>query len=258
MEHKLQKLNTFKSVTMTVEERNMMRAHGAHVVTTMIPVITESLFHSGVQYGLRIALSTFLFIVFVGGSVSVIANSALPGDPLYTFKVNVNEEVKGLFLNTPEEKVIGQKNRIERRIKEINTLAESKTLTSAKQATVQKAISSHVESLSRDLSTLSTDEPGTATALTVTASLEVSLKANQEALEQLDTTTNPGKNAALKTVSDTLEKLSQQEVKIIAKEIETITNDISDVSTTATHIDTFTPATTLTVDSSTSSTPVAP
>jgi hypothetical protein len=236
MEDKLSQLNKFKQITLTDTERNMMRAHGAHIVTTMIPVVTESLFHRGVQHGLRIALSTFLFIVFVGGSVSVVANSAVPGDKLYAVKVDVNEELKALLLNSTEEKVIWQKNRIVNRVDEIKTLAETQTLTKAKQEIVKKALDGHVKALSKELSTLSDKTPNT--ALNVTASLEESLKASKIAIENTTEIGSTGKEDALKTVDDALKQVSDQEVKIISKEIDDIAGDVetipSESSTTLT------------------------
>jgi hypothetical protein len=231
MEKKLKKLNTYKTIVLSDTEKAMIRAHGAHVVTTMVPVVTTSIFQLGIQHGLRIALSTFIFTVFVGSSISVVANSALPGDPLYAFKVNVNEEVKGMFLKTSEEKVVWQKNRIESRVNEIKTLAETETLTKAKQATVQKALNSHVRGLSKELETLSDQAP--TAALTVTASLEESLKANKEAIKQAPATVISGteKADALKAVDVTLKEVSNQEVKILSKEIDNIANEVSNVPT---------------------------
>ena len=151
MEHKLNQFNKLKTITLHDNERNMLRAHAHHLMTTTASPVVESLFHRGVTHGLRMALSSFLFILFAGGSVSAIASSALPGDPLYSFKVNVNEQVKGFFLKTSEEKVAWQKGRIENRLNEIKTLAETKTLTKAKQATVQKALDDHVTDITKEL-----------------------------------------------------------------------------------------------------------
>ena len=89
MEHNLTKLSRLKSITLNDAERGVIRAHAAHLITTT-PTPIESpyakLFKKGVQHGLRIALSSFLFIVFVGGTVSAVANNALPGAPLYNVK----------------------------------------------------------------------------------------------------------------------------------------------------------------------------
>ncbi len=231
MENKLAKLKALKHITLTTEERNLLRAHAARITIASPILITDSFFKRGVQHGLRIALSSMLFVVFIAGSVSAVANNALPGDPLYSFKINVNEEVKGLFLKTPEEKVLFQQNRIEARVGEIQTLAQSSNLTQAKQAIAENAINDHVAALSVDLTTLA---PGT--ALTVTASLEQTLKANKTAIQNTPDSTNSkdtGKADALKTVDTTLQKVSNQEAQIISQEIDTLNAAVNAVPTNA-------------------------
>lgn len=249
MEYKLQQLKKLTSITLSNEERGLIRSHAAHLILTHSSAPIPSLFFRGVQHGLRIALSAMFFVVFVGGSVSAIADSALPGDPLYAFKINVNEEVKGAFLKTPEEKVVWQKNRIENRVNEIKILAASNTLTKAKQEKAQQAITVHVQELSKELTVLSDEAPST--ALTVTASLEQSLKASRGSLEASNTTTastmmigttiatdaetmdatvpEDGITAALRTVNEALDKVSEEEVKILTKEIDTISKDVKEV-----------------------------
>ncbi len=242
MEDKLQKLNTFKKVELSESERGLLRARLTQITQDNICIpqsAIPSFFYRGVQYGLKISLSTLLFVVFVGGSVSAIADSALPGDPLYTFKINVNEEVKGIFLTTPEEKVAYQKNRVETRVKEIKTLAESETLTMAKQAKAKEALSSQVEKLSKELTALS-DETPTA-ALTVTASIEESLKETRAKISERTNTAeiksdtaptakltavSSPMNEVLKTVDEALEKVSKEEVKILSKELSSIAKEI--------------------------------
>jgi|GEM_PF-1072348 len=258
MEHKLEQLKKLKSITLSNEERGLIRSHAARIIMSEIPSPVPSLFFRGVQHGLRIALSAMFFVVFVGGSVSAIADSALPGDPLYAFKINVNEEVKGSFLKTPEEKVVWQKNRIETRVNEIKTLAASNTLTTAKQAKAKQAIDVHVQELSKELTVLSDEAPDT--ALTVTASLEQSLKGSRASLEAStagnvapmalmrsakmsssaeDSTENTdtvpdetGISAALRTVTSALEQVSKEEVKILSKEINSISKEITTVEVT--------------------------
>jgi thiol:disulfide interchange protein len=230
MDKKLSQLKAFKQTTLTEEERNLLRAHSARIVIASPVLVTESFFKRGVQHGLRIALSSMLFVVFIAGSVSAVANNALPGDPLYSFKINVNEEVKGLFLKTPEEKVAYQQNRVETRVNEIQTLAASNSLTQAKQATAEKALNSNVQALAVDLNTLSDQAP--ATALTVTASLKQTLQANKATLENTpatDTAENTGKIAAINTVNATLQTVSNQEVQIISKEINNISTNVNNV-----------------------------
>jgi hypothetical protein len=226
MKYNLEQLAKLKSLTLTETERGLVRAHAAYlIVNTPVPQKSvQSLFQRGVYHGLRIALSSFVFFVFVGGTVSAVADNALPGDPLYTFKLNVNEEVKGLFQKTPEEKVAYGAKRVENRVKEIKTLAESKTLTKAKQATVQKALDEHIKDLSVNLNNLSTVAPNA--ALVATTTLEENLKANKLVIENTETADGTGKEEAILTVNGTIKEVSNQEVKIISKEIDSIASDI--------------------------------
>jgi len=235
MEHKLAKLKTLKNITLTDEERNLMRAHAARIIMTSPVLVTDSFFKRGVQHGLRIALSSMLFVVFIAGSVSAVAKNALPGDPLYSFKLNVNEEVKGLLVGTtPAEKLAFQQSRVETRVKEIQTLAETNSLTQAKQQIAEKALNSNVSDLSANLSTLSDQSPNT--ALTVTASLQQTLKANKTAIQNTPDSTisdDTGKADALKTVDAALLKVSNQEVQIISKEIDSINKAVTTVPDSA-------------------------
>ncbi|MBP6857859.1 MAG: hypothetical protein KBC11_01565 [Candidatus Pacebacteria bacterium] len=231
IDKKIEQLKMLKDITLSEKERGILRTKIARSIQTLESTPKISYFYSGVSHGLRIGLSTFLFIVFVGGSVSVVADNSLPGDPLYSFKINVNEEVKGAFIKSPADKLSYQTTLIDNRLTEIKTLAASKTLTKAKQETAQKALDTHIESLSKQLSTLSDAKP--AEALKVTATLEESLKVQKEDLEKIIVKENSDTtDTALKAVDDTIKKVSAQEVKIISKEIDQLVLDIKEVPET--------------------------
>ncbi|MEI6022544.1 MAG: hypothetical protein WCQ32_01745 [bacterium] len=228
MENKLQKLQSFKEIKLTPDEKASLRARMAYQmsITPVMPRI--SWIQKSAQHGLRIVLSTSMFVVFVCGSISVVANSALPGDPLYAFKVNVNEEVKGAFMKTPTAKIAWQKARIETRLNEIQILAQTKTLTEAKQATVEKALDDHVTALNAELTTLGQNDPNT--ALKTTTDIEATLQAKKaEVLSTPDTSTTPtdttAQTAALKTIDGAIQKVSDQEVQLLNKEIDSIKID---------------------------------
>lgn len=221
----LEQLKMLKQVHLTSEEKGALRASVARGIQIARSTPTRSLLYTGIQHGLRIGLSTFLFIVFVGGSVSAVADNSLPGDPLYSFKINVNEEVKGAFLKTPESKLSWQKTRIDNRLNEIKTLAASKTLTKAKQETAQRALDTHIEALSAQLSDTDPTE-----ALKVTASLEASLQTQKEDIQKITQEGSGDEQIdALKAVDSTIKKVSDQEVKIISKEIDQLGTDIQNV-----------------------------
>ncbi len=228
IENKIEQLKMLKNVSLSQEEKGILRASIARQIQIARSTPRPSLLYTGMQHGLRITLSAFLFVIFVGGSVSVVADNSLPGDPLYSFKINVNEEVKGAFLKTPEDKLAWQSTRIDNRLNEIKTLAASKTLTKAKQETAQRALDTHIEALSTELGTLSDTQP--TEALRVTASLEESLKTQKEDLKKyIADGSEEEQTSALKAVDATLEKVSAQEVKIISKEIDQLTSDIENV-----------------------------
>lgn len=65
-----------------------------------------------------------LILIIIGGATSAFAESALPGDFLYKFKLGVNEQVLGLFARSPQSKAEWHLTVAERRIKEIEYLNE--------------------------------------------------------------------------------------------------------------------------------------
>jgi hypothetical protein len=239
IEKKIEQLKILKAISLTHKEKGILRASVARGIQITQSRPQRSYFYTGIQHGLRIGLSTFLFIVFVGGSVSVVADNSLPGDPLYSFKINVNEEVKGAFIKGSEDKLAWQQTRIDNRLNEIKTLAASKTLTKAKQETAQRALDTHIEALSAELSTTDTTE-----ALKVTANLEASLQTQKEDIEKIADSTELEKAQALKAIDTTLKKVSDQEVKIISKEIEALSLDIKNVPDTDMAVDASTLPTT--------------
>jgi hypothetical protein len=156
-------------------------------------------------------------MIFVGGSVSVVADNSLPGDPLYSFKVNVNEEIKGAFLKTPQDKISWEQRRIDNRLNEIKTLASTQTLTKAKQEKAQEALDTHLAKVSVELATLSVEQPNE--ALKVTADLEANLKASKEAIVTvMAQKSQEEKDQAFLAIDSTIQKVSDEELKIVSKE----------------------------------------
>jgi hypothetical protein len=231
MEHKLSNLKHLKQITLSDEERAYLRGRLAQVVMTPSPK-AQPLFMRGMQHGLSIALSSFLFVIFVGGSMAAVAAKALPGDDLYAFKLRVNEGVKAALMNSPEEKVAFAQTRVTSRVSEIKTLAQTKTLTKEKQAIAQKALDENIKDLSAQLNTLSEESPSS--ALSVTASLEEDLIANKEEIKDtLEEETDATAAATIEAIDSTLKKVSEQEVKILSKEIDNIADELKKTPTDA-------------------------
>lgn len=241
IETKLQQLKQLKSISLSEEERGVLRASVARKIQIARAAPTESYWQMGIRHGLRIGLSTFLFMIFVGGSVSVIADNSLPGDALYSFKVNFNEEVRSSLMNTPEKKLSWEKTRIDRRLSEIKTLASTATLTKERQAKAQQALDIHLAKVSVGLATLSEEQPRE--ALKITAELEENLKANKEDIKLLvaEKSMEEQENA-LKAVDDTLQKVSDQEIQIVSKELDNISKELTAVPENVSSLEEQTPS----------------
>lgn len=235
MDKELSKLKNLKKITLTDEERSLMRAHAARIIMSSPVLVTESFFKRGVQQGLRIALSSMLFVTFMIGSVFAVANNSLPGDPLYDWKIHINDEVKAAIIGAkPATQASYGAELVATRLNEIQTLAKNNSLTTANQEIAAKAITSQVANLSANITTLSDQSPSS--ALAVTASLEQTLKANKAALESTPASTPAqadGKAAAINTVDTTLQTVSNQEVQILSKEIDSINTQVSGTPTSA-------------------------
>lgn len=225
MEHKLQKLHSLKKIKLTENEETILRGKLARYIQET-PIEHVSVFQAFVSHGLRVVLSSSLFLILIGGSISALANSSLPGDPLYSFKLNVNEEVKGkLTKQTPEQKVAFQQERIETRLKEIKLLADTQTFTKEKRAVVTDALSEHTTQLSAELGTLSAERPEE--ALKVTAELEETLRMQKNTLEAVIPESRSEQQAAVLQVVDTaIASVVQEEQRIIDAELSKLETEV--------------------------------
>lgn len=80
-----------------------------------------------------------------GGSLSVAADGALPGDILYPVKVNANEEVRFLFAFTEEAKARWETKRAERRLLEAEQLALKGELDVQSATALKSRFENHAE-----------------------------------------------------------------------------------------------------------------
>lgn len=216
METKLEKLKSLKQYTLSETERNILRAKLSQYIRETPVEESHSLIERGVYHGLRIVLSSFMFLILIGGSVSAVASRSLPGDPLYDFKTEINEEVLLRLAKSPEKRLQLQQERLATRVEEIKLLTQSQTLTKEKQAVAKKALNDQAINLATELSTSSPES-----ALKVTAELEESLKAEKTAIESaLLSQPATDATAVLKGVDDAIAKVAEQEEKILQKELD--------------------------------------
>ena len=101
----------------------------------------------------RFAYVAVAMLIFVGGGLSYAAEGALPGNPLYSLKVNVNEPVRGALAFSPEAKVDVEAQIVERRLAEVSSLSSSvqELKPQLKEALLESA-ASHAETFANRLS----------------------------------------------------------------------------------------------------------
>lgn len=223
----IEQLHTWKkSVSLTDDEKAHLRSRVAFMIHTHPYETKEHIFMIGLRHTLRIALSSFMFLFFVAGSVSAVADKALPGDALYSFKIHVNEEIRTAFITKDSEKLAWQKERVSNRLTEIQTLADKQTLTKAQQQSAQKALDSNIRSLAKELSTFSVANP--ADALTVTSEISTKIQEKKEAIQRLLPETKEGEPTPLiNSLALSVETFTKEEVRLINEELTRIENEIT-------------------------------
>lgn len=89
------------------------------------------------------ALSAFSIVLVVGSGLSVAraAENALPGQALYSVKINVNEPIVGSFKYSPGAKIGWERELAGRRIAEAETLAEEGKLGEVEKIEIEQQLS---------------------------------------------------------------------------------------------------------------------
>lgn len=114
------------------------------------------------------AFSLIALIIVGGGGVAYAASDTLPGDKLYTVKINVSEKIEtGLAIGS-EAKLNVQTKIVERRLNEVQKLKKEDKLSDEKEKIVKDNIKKHVEDISKNIETLK--EEGDVEALLETTS----------------------------------------------------------------------------------------
>jgi hypothetical protein len=119
-----------------------------------------------------------LLLIFV----PVLAEKAVPGDVLYSFKVNVSEEIRSTLSGSPYAKVEWETKRLNRRIAEARLLASEGKLTEEAEADVVAAVKHHSDAAQESIYALR-ESDGEEAALAEIA-FESALMVQAEVLEK--------------------------------------------------------------------------
>ena len=156
---------------------------------------------------MRSSVAVLGLLVTIGGTISGVAASSLPGQTLYGVKVNVNEELTLLLQPSDTDRLTYEIKRAQKRISEAEKLAEQKKLNEKNTAIIEKNIKGHADKIITDSHELILSAPEEHKELTkdfteVLDNAEITFTAiareeerertrNQEALEKVKNTLTP-------------------------------------------------------------------
>lgn len=84
-----------------------------------------------------------IVILVAGGGTSLAAEQSLPGDTLYSVKVQFNEPIRGWLAQNPEAQANWQAERLARRLEEMNELESKGRLAEATRQDLETRINEH-------------------------------------------------------------------------------------------------------------------
>lgn len=214
------KRDVFKRISLVVDkiESVSMEHH-------KVPVVSPFANNFSNVFGKRFATDLFVYIrqrkfmpsltivllLCVTGGFSAFAENALPGDSLYSLKVNVNEEVKGMVATTPEAKARYAVETTERRLQEAVILSSQGKLTDERKQILQGQLSKNANEVKSNVASLVASNNISA-AQEVSINFEASLKTHELILESLSNSTSAtstcASSTATSTASSTIESTS--------------------------------------------------
>ncbi|MBI2004909.1 hypothetical protein HYS79_01965 [Patescibacteria group bacterium] len=128
-------------------------------------------------FSLRLALPMAAVLVVVLGTGTVYAaGGALPGDTLYTVKVDIAEPLRGTFAFSRTAQAEFHASVAKTRMEEAEKLASQGRLTASTTVSLEENLNEHVAAAQAITKTLAEDDPDTATE--VTTALDSSLSAH--------------------------------------------------------------------------------
>lgn len=131
----------------------------------------------------RFALGVLMF-VGVGASVTFASQASVPGDFLYSFKVNVYEPVVSKLATSDTSQAVWEARRAQNRLKEAAKLAEESKLTDEAAADLRLHFQKHLEKTQRNIDTLQANGD-VDVATSIQTSLNTYLESNSEIVRKI-------------------------------------------------------------------------
>lgn len=145
-------MNKARDVKITKLERDSLRARiKTFILSNPLPGDPREKLvfpkYSFALFARRHAVLAFVAILFfVGGTGSIFAEKAIPGDSFYGLKIGLNEKVLGWLATSPGAKAEWQLSLADRRIVETEKLVEANRLTPELRANLRGLVEAHTTS----------------------------------------------------------------------------------------------------------------
>lgn len=142
-------------------------------------------FSSWVQSNRLVAgLAAFLIIAVSGNSVVLAANEALPGDALYSLKVNISEPIRVALATGPVKKAEVQTMLVQARFEEAEVLAARGELSDEREQEIADRIDQHLSEVSKNVEEVQKTSPEEAEDANI--AVEASMNAHAKILGTLE------------------------------------------------------------------------
>lgn len=169
------------------DERQRLRANLLAYVRAHRPPVPEPTRRMfGILALLRRPLPVALAVAVILASTGVAsaAEQSLPGDPLYTVKINVNERVRGALALSQTSQAAWELERVERRLQEAEALAQRGDLKTAARVELERQLQLASMAVAERITVLQTrGENGAAAELSV--SLEAAFDVHEHTIAEV-------------------------------------------------------------------------
>lgn len=173
---------------------------------------------------------SFSLLIVVTTTLSALADGALPGDTLYSFKTS-REEVRGLFLTSAGARATWQTERLSRRLREAEELARTGLLTIDQSRDLEESIHEHVASAREEVEKLSSTGKNNDEAVEAAVKLDSTLKIYSQVLNGLAETVEPVREIALQVEAESKGSDTVEESAIAANELALKPKEVAGSST---------------------------
>src|SRR3989344_5828705 len=134
-------------------------------------------------HGTRMAIVVLMLVIFGAGGTSLAAQNSLPGDFFYPIRVNVNEEIRAIFLSGSARSEY-EVERAKKRVEEAKELVVQNRMSPEIQDKIATRLNSHIARVQRDIDDL-TQKGELKTAFEISSDMEASLAESETFVSEL-------------------------------------------------------------------------